>query len=43
MRLGYVLTEEETEKVAAITDHLEIDPDQFFTHCIDVMWSKLNG
>jgi len=43
MRLGYILTEEDTDKVTAITEHLEIAPNEFFHHCIDIMWSKLNG
>jgi len=42
-RIGYVLTEEETEKVYLLADYLDIEPSMFFSHCINIMWSRLNG
>lgn len=40
-RLGFLLTEEETEKVAEVMDHLGLQPNDFLDHCINVMWGAL--
>lgn len=37
-RLGYLLNEEDTDKVLHLAQHLEINPNAFMDHCITVLW-----
>jgi len=41
-RLGYLLTEEETEKVSIIMDYMDMTPHEFLSHCIDTLWRRLH-
>jgi hypothetical protein len=41
-RLGYLLTEDDTQKVIAIMNHLGLPPHYFVDHCIKVLWEALN-
>lgn len=39
-KLGFILGEEDTEKVLALSEHLGIPPNAFFSHCIDTLWNE---
>lgn len=41
-RLGYLLSEEETEKVVAIMDYMDKPPHEFVSHCIEVLWNRMD-
>jgi len=38
-RLGFLLTEEETERVVEIMDYQGLPPEMFAQHCIEVLWA----
>lgn len=40
-RLGFLLTPVETEKVVAIMDYVDKPPHDFVSHCIKVLWERL--
>jgi aspartate/methionine/tyrosine aminotransferase len=42
-RLGYLLTEEQTERVLLIMDYMDMHPYSFMDHCIDVLWEGMNS
>lgn len=42
-RLGYLLTEEQTERVLLMVDYMDMPPHNFFDHCIDVMWEGMHA
>lgn len=42
MRMGYLLTEDQTEKVLIMSDYMDMIPHDFMEHCIDVLWNRMN-